>query len=41
MVLFLFVIMLLNANQPISGRDPVPLPMGKVARLGLRLTVEP
>lgn len=24
MVLFLFVIMLLNANQPISGRDPVP-----------------
>lgn len=23
------------------GRDPVPLPMGKVARLGLRLTVEP
>lgn len=24
MVLFLFVIMLLNANQPITGRDPVP-----------------
>ncbi len=24
MVLFLFVIMLLNANAPISGRDPVP-----------------
>lgn len=24
MVLFLFVIMLLNANQPISGKDPVP-----------------
>lgn len=25
MVLFLFVIMLLNANAPIKGRDPVPL----------------
>ena len=24
MVLFLFVIMLLNANQPISSRDPIP-----------------
>ncbi|MDL2343963.1 NADH-quinone oxidoreductase subunit J [Deinococcus sp. MIMF12] len=24
LVLFLFVIMLLNANQPITGRDPVP-----------------
>ncbi|SEI61223.1 NADH dehydrogenase subunit J [Deinococcus reticulitermitis] len=24
MVLFLFVIMLLNANQPVTGRDPVP-----------------
>ncbi|GAA5511814.1 hypothetical protein Dcar01_00527 [Deinococcus carri] len=24
MVLFLFVIMLLNANQPVRGRDPVP-----------------
>ncbi|KEF33724.1 NADH dehydrogenase [Deinococcus sp. RL] len=24
LVLFLFVIMLLNANQPVTGRDPVP-----------------
>lgn len=24
MVLFLFVIMLLNANQPIAGKDPIP-----------------
>lgn len=33
MVLFLFVIMLLNANQPITGRDPVPF-VRELAGLG-------
>ncbi len=33
MVLFLFVIMLLNANTPISGRDPIPL-VRELAGLG-------
>lgn len=33
LVLFLFVIMLLNANQPITGRDPVPF-VRELAGLG-------